>query len=56
MSASTEKKAASGTREASTDKKTLAEQEAAKKKPRATARWTLGTIGVILLIALYSFP
>ena len=55
MSASTEKKQRQAAREAGTDKKTLAEQEAAKKKAKSNRRWTLGTIGVILLIALILF-
>ena len=55
MSASTEKKQRQAAREAGTDKKTLAEQEAAKKKAKSNRRWTLGTIGVILLIALIIF-
>ena len=55
MSASTEKKQRQAAREAGTDKKTLAAQEAAKKKATSNRRWTLGTIGVILLIALILF-
>lgn len=55
MSASTEKRQRQAAREAGTDKKTLAEQEAAKKKAQSSRRWTLGTIGVVLLIALIIF-
>ena len=50
MSASTEKKNRQAAREAGTDKKTLAQQEEARKKAVSKRRWTLGTIGVILLI------
>ena len=55
MSASTEKKQRQAAREAGTDKKTIAEQEAAKKKAKSNRKWTLGTIGVVLLIALILF-
>ena len=55
MSASTERKNRKAAREAGTDKKTLALQEEAKKKAKSKARWTWGTVGVVLLIALILF-
>ncbi len=55
MSASTERKLRQAAREAGTDKKTLAQQEEAKKKAVSKRRWTLGTVAVILLIALIFF-
>lgn len=55
MSASTERKNRQAARAAGTDKKTLAAQEAAKKKKQSQLRWTLGTIAVVLLIALILF-
>ncbi|MBQ9250264.1 MAG: peptidylprolyl isomerase [Oscillospiraceae bacterium] len=55
MSASTEKKNRQAAREAGTDKKTLAAQEAARKKAQSKRRWTIGTILVILLIAAILF-
>ena len=55
MSASTEKKNRQAAREAGTDKKMLAAQEEARKKAQSKRRWTLGTIGVVLLIALIIF-
>lgn len=55
MSASTEKKLRQAAREAGTDKKTLALEKEAKEKRRQKRRWTLGTIGVFLLIALILF-
>ena len=55
MSASTEKKNRQAAREAGTDKKTLAQQEEARKAAVSKRRWTLGTIGVILLIAAILF-
>ena len=55
MSASTEKKNRQAAREAGTDKKMLAAQEEASKKAQSKRRWTLGTIGVVLLIALIIF-
>lgn len=55
MSASTEKKLRQAAREAGTDKKTLAAQEAAKKKAQSKRRWTIGTILVVLLIAAILF-
>ena len=55
MSASTEKKLRQAAREAGTDKKTLALEKEAKEKAKQKRRWTLGTIGVCLLIALILF-
>ncbi len=55
MSASTEKKNRQAARAAGTDKKTLAAQEEAKKKARSRRNWILGTIGVVVLIALILF-
>ena len=55
MSASTEKKLRQAAREAGTDKKTLALEKEAKEKVKQKRRWTLGTIGVCLLIALILF-
>ena len=51
MSASTERKNRIAAREAGTDKKTLAQQEEARKKAESKKKWTWGTIGVIVLIA-----
>ena len=51
MSASTERKNRIAAREAGTDKKTIAQQEEAKKKAVSRRKWTWGTIGVIILIA-----
>lgn len=55
MSASTEKKLRQAAREAGTDKKTLALEKEAKEKVKQKRRWTLGTIGICLLIALILF-
>lgn len=55
MSASTEKKNRQAARAAGTDKKTLAAQEEAKKRAKSKRKWTLGTIGVVVLIALILF-
>ena len=55
MSASTERKLRQAARAAGTDKKMLAAQEAAKQKKKSKIRWTLGTIAVVLLIALILF-
>lgn len=55
MSASTEKKNRQAAREAGTDKKMLAAQEAARKKAQSKRRWTIGTILVVLLIAAILF-
>lgn len=55
MSASTEKKNRQAARQAGTDKKMIAAQEA-EKKARATRRkWIIGTIAVVLCIALVLF-
>ena len=55
MSASTKKKQRIAAREAGTDKKILAAQKEAELKAQSKRRWTLGTIGVILLIAIILF-
>lgn len=55
MSASTERKNRKAAREAGTDKKTLAQQEEARKKAKSKLRWTWGTVGVIVLIAAILF-
>ena len=55
MSASTERKLRQAARAAGTDKKMLAAQEAAKQKKKSQIRWTIGTIAVVLLIALIFF-
>lgn len=55
MSASNEKKLRQAAREAGTDKKTLALEKEAKEKAKQKRRWTLGTIGVFLLIAIILF-
>ncbi len=55
MSASTERKNRQAAREAGTDKKTLAAQEAAEKARKSRRKWTIGTIAVILCIALVLF-
>ncbi len=55
MSASTEKKLRRAAREAGNDKKAIAAAEEAAKKAQSKRRWTLGTIGVILLIAVILF-
>jgi len=52
MSASTEKKLRQAAREAGTDKKQLAAEAEARQKAKSKRRWTLGTIGVCLLIAV----
>ena len=52
MSASTEKKNRQAAREAGTDKKTLALEKAAQEKKKSNLRWTLGTIAVVLVVAL----
>lgn len=52
MSASTEKKNRQAAREAGTDKKTLAAAKEAKQKRNSKIKWTVGTIAVILVIAL----
>ena len=52
MSASTEKKNRQAAREAGTDKKTLALEKEAQEKKKSSLRWTLGTIAVVLVVAL----
>ena len=53
MSASTERKNRVAAREAGTDKKTIARQEAEKKAAKSRRQWTIGSILVaILLIAI----
>jgi len=55
MSASTKKRQRLAAREAGTDKKVLAAQKEAELKAISKRRWTLGTIGVILLVAVILF-
>ena len=55
MSASTERKNRQAARAAGTDKKLLAAQEQARKTSQSKLRWTLGTIAIVLLIALIFF-
>lgn len=55
MSASTEKKLRRAARESGNDKKAIAAAEEAARKAKSKRRWTLGTIGVILLIAIILF-
>ena len=50
MSASTERKNRAAAREAGTDKKTLARQEAEKKAQKSRRRWTIGSILVAILL------
>ncbi|MBR0208322.1 MAG: peptidylprolyl isomerase [Oscillospiraceae bacterium] len=50
MSASTERKNRAAAREAGTDKKTLARQEAEKTAARSRRRWTIGSILVAILL------
>ena len=50
MSASTERKNRAAAREAGTDKKTLARQEAEKKAAKSRLRWTIGSIVVVILL------
>ena len=52
MSASTERKNRAAAREAGTDKKTIARQEAEKKAAKSRRRWTLGTILVAVLLVV----
>ena len=52
MSASTERKNRQAAREAGTDKKMLALEKEAKEKARSKRRWTIGTVAVVVLIAL----
>ena len=55
MSASTEKKIRKAAREAGNDKKAIAAQAEAVKQAKTRRQWTLGTIAVILLIAVILF-
>lgn len=52
MSASTERKIRQANREAGTDKKMIAAQEEAAKKAKSKRRWIIGTIAVVLFIAV----
>ena len=52
MSASTERKQRQAAREAGTDKKTLAQEKAAKEQARNKRRWTIGTALVAVLVVL----
>ena len=52
MSASTEKKNRQAAREAGTDKKTLALEKEAKAAAKSRLRWTLGTVAVVLVVAV----
>ena len=52
MSASTEKKMRQAAREAGTDKKTIAQEKELQEKKKSNLRWTLGTIAVVLVVAL----
>lgn len=52
MSASTERKNRAAAREAGTDKKTIARQEAEKKAAKSRRRWTIGTILVAILLVV----
>ena len=55
MSASTERKNRAAARAAGTDKKQLAAQEAELKARKSKRRWVIGTIAVVLCIALVLF-
>ena len=55
MSASTERKNRIAARAAGTDKKTLAAQEAEQKARKSKRRWIIGTVAVVLCIALVLF-
>ena len=55
MSASTERKNRVAARAAGTDKKQLAQQEAEKKAAVSKRRWIIGSIAVVLFIALIIF-
>lgn len=55
MSASTERKIRLANREAGTDKKMIAAQEEAAKKAKSKRRWIIGTIAVVVFIALVLF-
>ena len=52
MSASTERKNRQAAREAGTDKKQLALEKAAQEKAKSKRRWTIGTVAVVVVIAL----
>ena len=52
MSASTERKNRQAAREAGTDKKTIARQEAEKKAAKSKRRWTIGSILVAVLLVV----
>ena len=52
MSASTEKKNRQAARDAGTDKKTLAQQKEAAERAKSNRRWTIGTIAVLLCVAV----
>ena len=52
MSASTERKNRAAARAAGTDKKMLAAQEAEEKARKSKRKWVIGTIAVVLCIAL----
>lgn len=52
MSASTERKNRQAAREAGTDKKQLAQEKAAQEQAKSRRRWTIGTIAVVVVIAL----
>jgi parvulin-like peptidyl-prolyl isomerase len=55
MSASTERKNRLAARAAGTDKKQLAAQEAAEKSRKTRRKWIIGTVAVVLCIALVLF-
>ena len=55
MSASTKRKERQAAREAGLDKKQQAAQREAELKAKTRVRWTLGTVGVVLLIAVILF-
>ena len=52
MSASTERKNRQAAREAGTDKKQLAQEKAAQEQAKSKRRWTIGTVAVVVVIAL----
>lgn len=55
MSASTKRKIRQAEREAGTDKKTIAAAQEAAKKAKEKRKWTIGTIIVVLVLALVLF-
>ena len=55
MSASTERKNRQAARAAGTDKKVQAAQEAAEKARKSKRKWIIGTVAVLLCIALVLF-